>query len=69
MAISGSTTVNATMTSGGTVGDALQFKWSVVSTDIANNRSTVSWQLVLISYDYGLINSVPQKAWSVTINE
>lgn len=69
MARSGSTTVNATMTSGGTVGDALQFKWSVVNTDVANNRSTVSWQLVLISYDYGLINSVPQKAWNVTINE
>lgn len=68
MASSGSTTVNATMTSGGTVGDALQFKWSVVNTDVANNRSTVSWQLVLISYDYGLINSVPQKAWNVTIN-
>lgn len=62
MATSGSTSVAVTSH------DTLKFSWSLGSQSIANNTSTVTWQLELISDAYGAISSTASKNWSVTVN-
>ena len=48
--------------------DTLRFNWSRTDVSIANNTSTISWNLQLISGSSGLISSSASKAWSVNIN-
>jgi hypothetical protein len=49
--------------------DTLRFNWSRSSYSIADNTSTVSWNLQLISHDtYGTINASASYAWSATVN-
>jgi hypothetical protein len=62
MAKSGSITVVVTKH------DNMTFSWSEVSQSVANNTTTISWKLELITDAYGRINSSAEKAWSVTIN-
>lgn len=62
MASSGSTSVKVTDW------DTLKFSWSTTSQSIANNTSTVSWKLELISTSDGRIDSTASKNWSVTVN-
>ena len=65
MASSGSTRVN--VTSNGYI--YLTFSWSLKSQSVANNNSTVNWQLQLTSAGYGAnINASQPKACQVTIN-
>lgn len=47
---------------------ALKFSWSQTSQSIANNTTTISWKLQLISNAYAYISSTASKDWSVTIN-
>lgn len=61
MALSGSTSITATKH------DTLKFSWSATQS-IANNTSTVSWKMELISDAYGAISSSASKSWSVTVN-
>lgn len=61
MALSGSTSIAATSH------DTLKFSWSATQS-IANNTSTVSWKMELISDAYGAISSSASKSWSVTVN-
>lgn len=61
MALSGSTSIAATSH------DTLKFSWSATQS-IANNTSTVSWKMELISDAYGAISSSNSKSWSVTVN-
>ncbi|MBQ8253959.1 MAG: hypothetical protein IJY94_00460 [Clostridia bacterium] len=65
---SGSTTVNACVTSGGTVADVLRFTWQENSQSVADNATTIGWVLELISYEYGKISSTANKDWSVTVD-
>lgn len=62
MATSGSSSVTVTSW------DTLKFTWSVSSQSIANNTSTVTWKLQLISGSSGRIDSSASKNWSVTVN-
>lgn len=62
MATSGSTSVAVTSY------DTLKFSWSLSSQSIANNTSTITWKLELISGAYGAISSTASKNWSVTVN-
>ena len=62
MATSGSKSL--TVTSWNT----LKFSWEVTSQSIANNTSTVSWKLQLISGSDGRIDSSASKDWTVTVN-
>lgn len=62
MASSGSTSVAVTSW------DTLKFSWETTSQSIANNTSTVSWKLELISSSDGRIDSSTSKKWSVTVN-
>ena len=62
MATSGNKTI--TITSWNT----LVFSWEVTSQSIANNTSTVSWKLQLVSGSDGRIDSSASKDWSVTVN-
>ena len=62
MANSGSTSVAVTSY------DTLKFTWTISSQSIANNTSTISWVLQLISGSSGAINSTASKNWSVTVN-
>lgn len=48
--------------------DTLRFSWSRSSYSIADNTSTVSWYLQLISGSSGYISSSASKNWSVTVN-
>lgn len=48
--------------------DTLRFSWSRSSYSIADNTSTISWSLQLISGSSGAISSSASKAWSVNIN-
>lgn len=48
--------------------DSLRFSWEEESQSIANNTTTISWKLQLISSDYGRIDSTAKKDWSVTVN-
>lgn len=47
---------------------ALKFSWSQTSQSIANNTTTISWKLQLISNAYAYISSTTSKSWSVTVN-
>lgn len=62
MATSGSTSVAVTSH------NTLKFSWTLASQSIANNTSTVTWKLELISNAYGAISSTASKNWSVTVN-
>jgi hypothetical protein len=62
MATSGSKTVAVTSH------DDLKFSWSLSSQSVANNTSTVSWKMQLISDSSGKISSTASKDWSVTVN-
>lgn len=48
--------------------DTLRFNWSRTSYSIADNTSTISWNLELISTAYGALSSSASKAWSVNVN-
>ena len=62
MASSGSTSVTVTSW------DTLKFNWETTSQSVANNTSTISWKLQLISGSDGRIDSSASKKWSVTVN-
>lgn len=62
MATSGSKTVSVTSW------DSLVFSWSVSGQSVANNTSTVTWTLKLVSTSSGRIDSSASKVWSVTVN-
>lgn len=62
MATSGSKSVAVTSH------DTLKFNWSLSSQSVANNTSTISWNMQLISDSYGRISSTASKDWSVTVN-
>ena len=62
MATNGSTSVAVTSY------DTLKFVWTQVSQSIANNTTTISWSLQLVSGSAGKIVSSASKAWSVTVN-
>lgn len=47
--------------------DTLKFSWNLSSQSVANNTSTVTWQMDLITGGSGRINSTRSKNWSVTI--
>lgn len=65
--LSGSTKVTVAKDSTGAIAQELFYNWTGTQ-DIANNKTTVSWNLVLKSYTYGAITSSAPKAWSVTTN-
>lgn len=60
MALSGSTVVRATTQNN------LIFYWEAVQS-IADNRSTINWQLQLEAKQYGQIIATPGSPWSVTV--
>lgn len=62
MATSGSTSVTVTSW------DTLKFSWNLTSQSVADNTSTISWNLQLISTTSGRIDSTASKNWSVTVN-
>lgn len=62
MATSGSKTIAVTSW------DNLVFSWSAASQSVANNSTTVSWSLKLVSTSSGRIESTAQKDWKVTVN-
>ena len=62
MALSGSVAVKATSQNN------LIFSWAAVQS-VAENTSTVSWQLLLEAKQYGRIDATPGSPWSVTIGE
>lgn len=65
--LSGSAKVAVAKDSTGATAQELFYNWTGTQ-DIANNKTTVSWSLVLKSYTYGAITSSAPKAWSVTTN-
>ena len=48
--------------------DSLVFSWSVSGQSVANNTSTVTWTMKLVSTSDGRIDSSASKSWSVTVN-
>lgn len=62
MATSGSKTIAVTSW------DNLVFSWSATSQSVANNTTTVSWSLKLVSTSSGRIESTASKDWKVTVN-
>ena len=48
--------------------DTLRFSWNEKSQSIADNTTTITWGVELISGSSGLISSSTEKAWSVTVN-
>ena len=62
MASSGSTSVAVTQW------NTLKFNWEIISQSVANNASTISWNLQLISGSDGRIDSSTSKKWTVTVN-
>ena len=48
--------------------DTLKFSWSEVSQSVANNTTTIDWEMQLIADSYGKISSTASKDWSVTVN-
>lgn len=62
MATSGSKSVAVTSW------DTLKFSWTVKSQSVANNTTTISWTLQLISTSDGAISSSASKSWAVTVN-
>lgn len=61
MATSGSKTISAT------THIDLKFSWSQSSQSVANNTTTISWKMELISKGGNIVASAP-KDWSVTVN-
>lgn len=47
--------------------DSLKFSWERTSYSIANNTSTISWKMQLISTGYGKIISTASKDWKVVV--
>lgn len=62
MATSGSKSVKVTSY------DTLKFSWERTSYSTANNTSTISWKMQLISDSYGAISSSASKKWKVVVN-
>jgi len=62
MAASGSTSVAVTSW------DTLKFVWTQTGQSVANNTTTISWQLQLVAGSAGSIVSSASKDWSVTVN-
>lgn len=62
MATSGSKSITVTSH------DTLKFSWSESSQSIANNTTTISWKMQLISDEYGAISSSASKDWKVVVN-
>lgn len=62
MAASGSTSVAVTSW------DTLKFVWTQTGQSVANNTTTISWQLQLVAGTNGSIVSSALKDWSVTVN-
>ena len=62
MATSGSSSVTVTSW------DTLKFSWEATSQSIANNTTTISWKMQLVSGSSGRIDSSASKNWSVTVN-
>jgi len=62
MASNGSTSVQVTAY------DTLKFNWTQISQSVANNTTTISWNLQLVSGSAGEIIASAPKSWSVTIN-
>ena len=48
--------------------DTLKFSWERESYSIANNTSTISWKMELITGTYGRISSTYNRDWEVTVN-
>ena len=48
--------------------DTLRFNWWQNSQSIADNTTTIGWNLQLISGKYGAISSSASKSWSVNVN-
>lgn len=62
MASNGSTSVSVTAY------DTLRLNWVQVGQSVANNTTTISWTLQLVSGSAGKIVSSAAKSWGVTIN-
>lgn len=62
MATSGSKTVAVTSW------DSLIFSWQVTSQSVANNTSTITWELQLKAESDGRIDSTASKDWNVNVN-
>lgn len=62
MATSGSKTITVTSW------DSLVFNWSATGQSVANNTTTVAWNMKLVSTSSGRIDSSASKSWSVTVN-
>lgn len=48
--------------------DSLRFTWTIASQSVADNKSTVNWQLDLISTGSGRIDSSTEKICLITVN-
>lgn len=59
---------NGSMSVAVTTYDTLRFNWAQISQSVANNTTTISWNLQLIAGSAGEINSGVSKTWTVTIN-
>lgn len=46
----------------------IRFSWSLKSQSVANNTSSVSWNMKLVADAYGYMESSTAKSWSVTVN-
>lgn len=62
MATSGSKSVAVTSW------DTLKFSWWENSQSIANNTTTIGWEMELIAGSSGRIDSSTEKSWAVTVN-
>lgn len=62
MATTGSTSISVTAY------DTLKFTWTQIGQSVANNTTTISWSLQLVSGSAGRIVSTAEKSWSVTID-
>lgn len=48
--------------------DTLQFNWEITSQSIANNTSTIAWNMQLIATSDGAINTSNPKPYTITVN-
>ena len=46
----------------------IRFSWSLKSQDVANNKSTVNWNMKLVADAYGNMESSTAKTWKVVVN-
>jgi hypothetical protein len=46
----------------------IRFSWSLKSQSVANNTSSVAWNMKLVADKYGYMESSTAKSWSVTVN-